>query len=368
MPSAEQIAKIFVSESQETDPIGIFDFDSTPFWNGFYRYKFGVTPSNYRNDRLDYESFYADASLSHLKLSAEYSPHGDKKGTFRQLYINERWKIFAVVWREFEDDKFLDDADILLIYHLASSKARELVKYIDQNHIIRAEPAHKRKISFLCHECGFHLIERKSPSFEIKDLSLNYGDDFLKVDKDLREFLESNRTGLALLHGIPGVGKTSYIRYLISTLKKRAIYVPPSMMTRISDPDFLGFMLGNTDCILLIEDAEEILLPRGGSSQPGAVANLLNLTDGILGDALQVKAVCTFNSGLKELDPALTRKGRLIVSHEFKRLSIKDSARLMTHIGMKPTGDEMTLAEIYNFRAEEQRVGGGDRIVGFAPV
>ena len=57
----------------------------------------------------------------------------------------------------------------------------------------------------------------------------------------------------------------------------------------------------------MIEDAENILIDReaGGSS---AVSALLNLTDGLLSDCLNIQIICTFNTDLSKLDRALSVK------------------------------------------------------------
>jgi predicted AAA+ superfamily ATPase len=33
--------------------------------------------------------------------------------------------------------------------------------------------------------------------------------------------------GIVLLHGLPGTGKTTYLRYLIGRIKKRVLFVSP---------------------------------------------------------------------------------------------------------------------------------------------
>lgn len=49
------------------------------------------------------------------------------------------------------------------------------------------------------------------------DIAYNYNDDFEDIHKFIHKRLnQKNDKGLVLLHGKPGTGKTSYIRYLIS--------------------------------------------------------------------------------------------------------------------------------------------------------
>lgn len=186
------------------------------------------------------------------------------------------------------------------------------------------------------------------------DLSLNYGKDFEEKHNYLISKLEDPKAnkGLVLLHGDPGCGKTYYIRHLVKKLSKnkKVIYIPPDLAHEIASPHFLAFLLDNPGSILVIEDAENIIRSRK-SGQNQAVANLLNTTDGLLADCLQVQVVCTFNCSYDDVDEALKRKGRLIVEHKFNKLSKEQAQLVANSLGLNVTiTKEMTLAEIYNYK------------------
>jgi ATP-dependent 26S proteasome regulatory subunit len=104
----------------------------------------------------------------------------------------------------------------------------------------------------------------------------------------------------------------------------------------------------NPNSVLVIEDAENIIMQR----QPGcdsAVSTLLNISDGLLSDFLNVQVICTFNSALSVVDEALLRKGRLIARYEFGRLSLEKAQRLSLHLGNTTViSRPMTIAEIAN--------------------
>ncbi|CAF5125687.1 unnamed protein product, partial [Rotaria sp. Silwood1] len=69
--------------------------------------------------------------------------------------------------------------------------------------------------------------------------------------------------------------------------------------------------------ILIVEDAENIIRDRTQDTfAPNqAVANLLNLSDGLLGDAMHQQIICTFNCDVRSIDAALLRDGRLVIEH-----------------------------------------------------
>jgi hypothetical protein len=78
------------------------------------------------------------------------------------------------------------------------------------------------------------------------------------------------------------------------------------------------------------------------------------MTDGLLSDDLGMKFICTFNEDMKNIDPALLRKGRLVSKYEFKALSVDKAIKLLQERGIdSPQVDKpLTLAEIYHYEDE----------------
>jgi hypothetical protein len=191
-------------------------------------------------------------------------------------------------------------------------------------------------------------------SFDINipdlDIEMNYGEEWATKHDYLMEALSrENKKGIALLHGLPGTGKSMYIRYLISLLAetRTMIYLPNQLINSLTDPGFLPLMADFPNSVLIIEDAEEAIKSR---KQGGAtVDKLLNLSDGIISDFLGTQIICTFNSDITTIDEALLRKGRLILKHEFKKLDQKAAQKLSDHLGKNTTIDKpMTVSEVYN--------------------
>ncbi|HWY98879.1 MAG TPA: AAA family ATPase, partial [Bacteroidia bacterium] len=189
----------------------------------------------------------------------------------------------------------------------------------------------------------------KTEVFTDDVIASNYNEDFLPVNEIiLNRLQETNGKGIVLLHGMPGTGKTSYIRYLISKLRKRVIYFPTDLVHVISSPDFIKFIADFTDSVFIIEDGEELIEQRNGGGST-TISNLLNISDGFLGDCLHIQIVCTFNAELAKIDKALLRKGRLIARYEFGPLGEAKCVEILKKLNInEPITRKMTLAELYN--------------------
>lgn len=223
----------------------------------------------------------------------------------------------------------------------------------------------KPTIHLLSHSSrGSYYLEELTVNKSTQNIELNYNDDFLAIHHVIKKRLsQNNDKGIVVLHGKPGTGKTSYIRFLVTQIKKKVIFLPPNMTNSILGPELISLLISNPNSILVIEDAETVIMKRDLNGQ-SAVSTLLNLSDGLLSDCLNIQIICSFNTNLTNVDQALLRKGRLIAKYEFKELDIKKGQILSDKLGFNTTiNNSLNLSEIYNqnegcFSIENQKLIG----------
>ncbi len=181
-----------------------------------------------------------------------------------------------------------------------------------------------------------------------------YNDDFPKAHNVIVNSLNKNESGLYLFHGDPGTGKTTYIKYLSSLVKRDMIYIPTSFVEHLADPSFLPALLHKKHSVLVIEDAEKALLARDPSDSSSLVSAILNITDGMMADVFNIAVIATYNSPRQSIDKALLRKGRLKVEYHFDKLKASKAQKITDEINSsKQVKEDMVLADIYNFNDED---------------
>ena len=256
----------------------------------------------------------------------------------------------------------IDDATIRVWSHDFDYKAlvKSILEWLPQ----QEKQSKTASIDLVAFDNHYYTINSKIKK-TIVNFDTHYNDDVKSMQKDLLTFLNERESGLAILHGKCGTGKSYFIKNLISSLDKQFILVTNSIAAHMAEPEFVAFMMENKDSIFILEDCEQILMAREENRFGGAIANILNMSDGLMSDIFNIKFICTFNTDIDNIDEALLRPGRCFVNYEFKALDKDKSRALMESLGhqvVKPK--EMTLAEIYNY-VEEQNEPKTTKRIGF---
>ncbi len=257
----------------------------------------------------------------------------------------------------------LDDhpRSTLCVYAESPAAAEALMSELLAEYLLPAsKPRRQPRLGMLNHGSEGLAVERIAISAEQivprERVDLYYGDGMSGwIDEWLRR-LNARRYGLTVLTGAPGTGKTTLMRSLAHWLAETHVFyfMPAARFADVESGQIVSFWADENRNsklrkVLILEDAESILMRRDECSRE-KVATLLNLTDGMLGDALGLHVVCSMNSELADLDPAVLRPGRLVAHRDFDRLTVEEARRLAEALGLPPQRIEgpVSLAELLN--------------------
>lgn len=322
----------------------------------YYLQKFDKLPNYYKFDKKFKEDvvhlFESEEKEDVFKKIHESRVINDKNKEYIDYLVYEKNENLYIIERDYD----LEDDDFSLkvsIYYQNFDEVKEIVEKV-KNFFENPKLESKIHLIVKSNYGGFSLNDFNVKKVKL-DIETNYGSEFALKNKVILDALkDSEKTGLIMLHGLPGTGKSTYIKYLTNKIKKKFIFFPSNMAEDLISPSFIDFMINQRDSILVIEDAEKLIKSRDDFSS-NAISNLLNVTDGILGDIMKIKIIATHNTKRDKIDEALLRKGRLIAEHEFDKLPVENVKNLFEKlkIDYKETDlKPMTLTDVYNFKEE----------------
>lgn len=319
----------------------------------FFVLIFDVIPSKVINNKFYDLSLIEYLNSKNFVLNSKIVSTKRKRDNItKSLYVNREKNIIIDIISN-NDDMNNNLIQIEILYNIFLGEIETQLDFIE---IVNFERKKKRaNINLVKNEMGHLDIEEYDLEIPQTNLELNYGSSFLKIHELISQRLNKNNDkGIILLHGDPGTGKTSYIKYLTGIVKEKGVlFIPPSMAEILSEPSIIPFLMEHKNSILIIEDAERVISDREISGSAAGVSNILNLTDGILGDCLGIQIIATFNMKREKIDSALLRKGRLIVEHKFENLNVEETNNLFKYLNKDYISNvPMSLADIYNIDVE----------------
>jgi len=246
-----------------------------------------------------------------------------------------------------------------LVLNLFVSKSRNEISFhlvysrkINDGLIILDNLLSRFSVPEVIKETKFYQIAHNGTSYNLNEFDIkkpviqNHYYNDLNID-NIIEVINRDRCGILLFSGIPGSGKTTLIKYLTSVVDKKFCNLSIHNIEMFNDPSLQSFITGNLkNSVLILEDCENLIKSR--KSSMSNISTLLNLGDGLLGEALKLKIILTYNTA-NNIDEALLRKGRMLYKHDFKALSVENANILAKELNLdKVYTKETALTDIFN--------------------
>ena len=273
--------------------------------------------------------------LSKWIIRADWTWNSKGKHVCKRLILGTRRGLFAIV-----------DNDSVTAYAPRWKASAIFSRRLYRMAYRHAEP---RKASYFLIERSYGSIGTQNVPIDVvkttseESLSLLYGEstDFPGWYGDFLERFRGKPSGLTILTGPAGTGKTSFLRHLVSTHSEthRFYYLAPHEIGCLVDSEFIAFWARQRELhegkhlSLILEDAEIALLARAQDNR-SLVQVILNYSDGMLADFLRLQIIATVNCTANDLDKALLRPGRLMSMRHFNKLSLGDARRLAARHGL----------------------------------
>lgn len=128
---------------------------------------------------------------------------------------------------------------------------------------------------------------------DIEDIELFYNEDVIKSVNKTIKCLKKQNSGLSIIRGEVGTGKTSLAKYIAQQLDEITIFIPINFIEQsINNPDFRNFLKKYKKVLIVIDDCDFFSF-LGKNNY--LASNILQLVDGVLSDLISVHVLLVFN-------------------------------------------------------------------------
>jgi hypothetical protein len=214
-----------------------------------------------------------------------------------------------------------------------------------------------------------HDRRQQAPAWD--EISANYA---APARAQLDELFASPpaRPGVIIWQGEPGTGKTTALRALARAWRGKArteVVLDPELLLGADCNYLIHVLLDTCDTprLLVLEDAGELVSVDARARHGQAISRLLNITDGMIGQGIDLQVLITTNEPIGRLQEALRRPGRCVRHIEFQPLDHATAARwLAEHDCAAKPPTTATLAELFAIVEGSTTAPARAQPVGFA--
>lgn len=248
----------------------------------------------------------------------EISPEEDLDSINLKCFLKISDTIFMsyTIMDELSEDSYING--ITIYYKNTYEEISELISKIRNCFISISESSVEdlHRFNFLTLGQNGIALERYDPKpLDIDNLELYYNEEVLVSIPKIIEDININTSGLHIIYGERGCGKTSLINYLCLNTNKLIVQIPLNAVdSSINNPEFINQLKKWSNSILVIEDVDTLFdsIYKNSSS---FVNNILSIIDGFLAHELNINIIISFNNEKEEdLDEILKESSKNIIN------------------------------------------------------
>jgi len=179
------------------------------------------------------------------------------------------------------------------------------------------------------------------------DISLNYGPDLLKKEKELLKILSSTTSGIIMFSGPRGCGKTYFLKHIVKKTNKKFYYFPVHFLENIYlFGNFLNFIKKQKNPILVLEDCEYYFSNKGNKQLVDLL--LSSLESMVKSEDMQI--IMTMNvDDETHIDEDLMYNSNVLFKHSFNKISSVQANKLAKKMNLSVQFEEsIKLTQLYN--------------------
>jgi hypothetical protein len=201
--------------------------------------------------------------------------------------------------------------------------------------VIDFSESEHHKVNFLTVREG-HLTIEPIIGDQQENCELFYNSNcFTRVEKLIKKIKKTN-TGLSILYGENGNGKSQLSKFICHSVDQICIYIPLNLIDQsINNPEFINFLKKWGKVLLVIDDCDFLCSPIFGKTNY-FTHNLLQLVDGFYNQVCQIQTLLIFNTDTyDDLDQDLVESNSIIDVIEITELTQDESNQLAEHLNLK---------------------------------